>query len=219
MDGFATRWNGVDGIRWTSVCWDGWRFNDSAPPGNGTQDLAIQPVQGLEALRRIIVSCQQLPQIVVSTADLDTRISQWVKMESMLDHEQRPVDSAQLHQRPVLKTGYVAPVNETEATIADIWQGLLGIQQIGVQDNFFDLGGHSLIAIQVMSRLREAFRVDVPLRSIFETPTIAQLASVVAQQRVEHQQVAPMRIVPRQAASIDEILLNLEGVGNAKTTA
>jgi len=219
MDGFATRWNGVDGIRWTSVCWDGWRFNDSAPPGNGTRDLAIQPVQGLEALRRIIVSCQQLPQIVVSTADLDTRISQWVKMESMLDHEQGPVDSAQLHQRPVLKTGYVAPVNETEATIADIWQGLLGIQQIGVQDNFFDLGGHSLIAIQVMSRLREAFRVDVPLRSIFETPTIAQLASVVAQQRIEHQEVAPTRIVPRQAASIDEILLNLEGVNSAKTSA
>jgi acyl transferase domain-containing protein len=209
MDGFATRWNGVDGIRWTSVCWDGWRFNDSAPDGNGTRDLAMKPEQGLEALRRIIVSCQKLPQIVVSTADLDTRISQWVKMESMLDHEQRPADSAQLHQRPVLKTGYVAPVNETEATIADIWQGLLGIQQIGVQDNFFDLGGHSLIAIQVMSRLREAFQVDVPLRSIFETPTIAQLASVVAQKRVEDQLVAPTRIVARQAASIDEILRNL----------
>jgi len=216
MDGFATRWNGVDGVRWISVCWDGWRFNDSTQQSNGTRDLAMKPVQGLEALRRIIVSCQKLPQVVVSTADLDIRISQWVKMESTLPHEQA---SAQLHQRPVLKTGYVGPGNETEATIADIWQSLLGIQQIGIHDNFFDLGGHSLIAIQVMSRLREAFRVDVPLRSIFETPTIAELASVVAQKRLEEEQVDPTRIVPRQAATIDEILLNLDGASELKTSA
>jgi acyl carrier protein len=119
----------------------------------------------------------------------------------------------------VLKTGYVAPLNEIEAAIAEIWQGFLGIQQIGVQDNFFDLGGHSLIAIQIMSRLREAFHVDLPLRSIFETPTIAQLAAVVAQKRAEDQQVAPARIVPRQAPSIDELLLNLESVSDANTSA
>ena len=210
MDGFATRWNGVDGISWTSACWDGWRSNEAANDAFDARDLSMKPAQGLEALRRIIVSCQKLPQVVVSTADLDARISRWVNMESMLDQEQRPADSARLHERPVLRTGYVAPVNETEATIADIWQGLLGIQQIGVQDNFFELGGHSLIAIQVMSRLREAFRVDLPLRSIFETPTIAQLASVVAEKREENQQIAPTRIVARQAASIDDILLNLE---------
>ena len=210
MDGFATRWNGVDGISWTSACWDGWRSNDSANDVYDARDLSMKPAQGLEALRRIIVNCQKLPQVVVSTADLDTRISRWVKMESMLDQEQRPSRSAQLHERPVLKTGYVAPANETETTIANIWQGLLGIQQIGVEDNFFELGGHSLIAIQVISRLREAFRVDLPLRSIFETPTIAQLASVVTEKRVEDQQIAPTRIVARQAASIDEILANLE---------
>jgi acyl carrier protein len=219
MDGFATRWNGVDGIRWTSVDWDGWRFHDAAARDNGAPDLAMKPVQGLEALRRIIVSCDKRPQIVVSTADLDTRISQWVKLEATLDHEQRAAEPAPLHQRPVLKTGYVAPLNEIEAAIAEIWQGFLGIQQIGVQDNFFDLGGHSLIAIQIMSRLREAFHVDLPLRSIFETPTIAQLAAVVAQKRAEDQQVAPARIVPRQAPSIDELLLNLESVSDANTSA
>lgn len=214
MDGFATRWNGNDGVRWTSVCWDGWRFTekDPASDGNTTRHLAMNTGQGLEALRRIIVNCPKTPQVVVSTADLDTRVSQWVKMESSLDHDQRLTDAAELHQRPVLRTRYVAPGNDTEAAIAEIWQSMLGIQQVGVQDNFFELGGHSLIAIQVMSRLREAFRVDVPLRSIFETPTIAQLAAIVAQKKVEHQQVAPARIAARQAASIDEILKNLPDV-------
>jgi acyl transferase domain-containing protein/acyl carrier protein len=214
MDGFATRWNGVDGVRWISVGWDGWRFSEEGSGDKTTRsDLAMNRKQGLEAFRRIMLNCRTLPQVAVSTADLQARIRQWITLESVSDQTQK--ESAQLHGRPVLKTGYVAPGNETETRIADIWQSLLGIQQIGVQDNFFDLGGHSLIAIQVMSRLRESFRIDVPLHSIFETPTISQLASAI-RPGPQDQQVAQTRIVPRQVASIDEILLNLDRVGDVK---
>src|SRR5262249_54344952 len=76
---------------------------------------------------------------------------------------------------------YVAPTNEIEIAIAEIWQDLLGIEQVGIHDNLFDLGGDSLLVIQVVSRLREVLRIEVPLRAIFETPTIAELADRVGQ--------------------------------------
>ncbi len=71
---------------------------------------------------------------------------------------------------------YVAPRTEAEKKIAEIWSAVLHISRIGTQDNFFSLGGHSLLATQVLSRLRQAFEIDLPLRAIFEAPTVAELA-------------------------------------------
>jgi amino acid adenylation domain-containing protein len=75
---------------------------------------------------------------------------------------------------------FVAPRTDLEAQIARIWAGVLGVEQLGVHDDFFALGGHSLLATQVVSRLRESFGLDVPLRRIFDAPTVAQLAAYVA---------------------------------------
>ncbi len=74
---------------------------------------------------------------------------------------------------------FVAPGTVTEEILAAIWSEVLKREGIGIHDNFFDLGGHSLLATQVMSRLRQAFRVDLPLRTVFESPDIAQLAGVI----------------------------------------
>jgi acyl transferase domain-containing protein len=97
------------------------------------------------------------------------------------------VSSAELsaHPRPQLLSEYAAPTNEIERRIVGIWQALLGIEQIGVHDNFFELGGHSLMGTQLISRLREAFPVEVPLRSLFEQPTIAKLAQTIAEKLIE----------------------------------
>jgi amino acid adenylation domain-containing protein len=74
---------------------------------------------------------------------------------------------------------FVPPRSEVEALLAGIWSGLLGVEQVGVHDSFFDLGGHSLLATQVMSRLRATVRVELPLRLLFEGPTVEQLARSV----------------------------------------
>jgi amino acid adenylation domain-containing protein len=71
---------------------------------------------------------------------------------------------------------YVAPDTATERVLAAIWQDMLRVERPGIHDNFFDLGGHSLSALQVISRIREAFRVEIPLRVLFEEPTIAGLS-------------------------------------------
>jgi acyl carrier protein len=66
-----------------------------------------------------------------------------------------------------------------EVELARIWASLLKIEELSVHDDFFDLGGHSLLATQVVSRVRKTFDKEIPLRSIFDAPTIAKLANVI----------------------------------------
>ncbi|HLL70296.1 MAG TPA: amino acid adenylation domain-containing protein [Pyrinomonadaceae bacterium] len=89
-----------------------------------------------------------------------------------------------LHSRPNLTSDYLAPRNDVERTLADIWQRLLGIAQVGVHDDFFELDGHSLLATQVISRVREVFGLELPLRSIFESPTVAGLAERISEAKM-----------------------------------
>jgi amino acid adenylation domain-containing protein len=74
----------------------------------------------------------------------------------------------------------IGPRTPAEETLANIWREVLGLKTVGVHDNFFELGGHSLLGAQVMSKLTETFRVELPLRTLFEAPTIAGLAAAIA---------------------------------------
>lgn len=74
---------------------------------------------------------------------------------------------------------YVRPRTPTEEIIANIWSRVLKVENIGIDDNFFELGGHSLLATQVISRIRQSFNLEIPLRLLFECPTIAQLSSQI----------------------------------------
>jgi acyl transferase domain-containing protein len=90
-----------------------------------------------------------------------------------------PPAAGNAHARPALDTEFVAPRNETERRISEIWEALFGIVPVGVHDNFFDLGGHSLLAVQMGSRLREAFDVEITVRRLFKVPTIAECAIAI----------------------------------------
>ncbi|HKV40666.1 MAG TPA: phosphopantetheine-binding protein, partial [Blastocatellia bacterium] len=80
---------------------------------------------------------------------------------------------------------YASPRTALEEVICGIWTDLLHLQAIGVHDNFFELGGHSLLATQAISRIREAFDIDVPLRTLFESPTVAGMALAIVQKQAE----------------------------------
>jgi amino acid adenylation domain-containing protein len=81
--------------------------------------------------------------------------------------------------RPKLDHEYVAPRNETEAKLGDIWQDVLGICQVGMRDHFLELGGDSLLALQVTARVRQEFKRELPVTGLFEAPTVEQLASIL----------------------------------------
>ena len=99
---------------------------------------------------------------------------------------------------------FVAPGNAREKAIADIWAEILGVKRISVHDNFFDLGGHSLKATQVVSRLRKAFQSDIPLRHMFEFPTIAELAAVIDPQKEKESEGAKLDSVLREIEALSE---------------
>ena len=98
-----------------------------------------------------------------------------------------------------LDEAFVGFRNPTEELLAGIWAQVLGVGRVGIYDNFFDLGGHSLLATQVVSRIREAFQVEMPLRRLFETPTVAGLAESLELLRRAGQSLKapPIKPVPR----------------------
>jgi acyl carrier protein len=74
---------------------------------------------------------------------------------------------------------YVAPRNETEQTITEIWGQFLGVEKLGIYDNFFELGGNSLLATRMVSRVRKDLKMEIPLKSLFEAPTVGGFAAIV----------------------------------------
>jgi hypothetical protein len=83
--------------------------------------------------------------------------------------------------RPYLEKAFVAAGTPVEKVLAKIWGDVLKLERVGVHDNFFELGGHSLLATQVMSRIHGALQVESPLRTLFEKPTVAGLATAMLQ--------------------------------------
>jgi hypothetical protein len=88
-------------------------------------------------------------------------------------------------KRPELSSAYEPPANEIERSLTTIWTKVLAIDRVGVRDDFFNLGGNSLLATRVVSRIRDAFQVEIPLRTLFKKPTITELALLISAMQAE----------------------------------
>lgn len=169
------------GLAWRCVNWDGWRAEgDDGLQGSAVARLAMSEREGVETFRRLL-GLRGVARVVVSTADLDARLAQWVRVGTGEGAGDTGDDGRQAeYERPDLAEDYVAPRNELEASIVAIWSQLLGIQRVGVHDDFLDLGGHSLLATQLIARIRSSMQVEISLEDVFRGPTVAQLAELVS---------------------------------------
>jgi acyl transferase domain-containing protein/thioesterase domain-containing protein/NAD(P)-dependent dehydrogenase (short-subunit alcohol dehydrogenase family)/acyl carrier protein len=130
----------------------------------------IRPEEGAEAFRRALAV--DGPQIIVSSLDLPALVAQTAAVEAARAE-------GQTFERPALDTAYVEPRNDIERTLVGFWQDLLGVAQVGVEDSFFDLGGHSLIAVRLFAMIKKAYQTDFPISVLFEAPTIARCAALI----------------------------------------
>lgn len=131
----------------------------------------IRPAEGADAFGRALAS--GLPQVVVSSMKLDALIRQAGQAAAA------DAGTGQKFQRPDLDSDYVEPRNDVERTLVGFWEELLGVNQVGVEDSFFDLGGHSLIAVRLFAMVKKAYRVEFPISVLFEAPTIALCADMI----------------------------------------
>lgn len=135
----------------------------------------IRATQGPDALSRALATGRA--QVVVSSLDLPALITQAGQSSTKTS-----TADSQSFARPDLDTEYLAPSNPVEEHLAGVFQSLLGVSQVGVADSFFDLGGHSLIAVRLFAQIKRRFEVEFPLSTLFEAPTVAKLARLVLQQ-------------------------------------
>jgi acyl carrier protein len=128
---------------------------------------ALPPLEVLRAGLRRTLPDYMVPNLFVPLAALPLSPS------GKIDRQALPApDKA----RPELAKALVLPRSETEAVLAQLWAELLDLEQVGVLDNFFELGGHSLLATQLVSRIHDQLHVELPVKALFETPTVAGLA-------------------------------------------
>ncbi len=169
IDAFVQRHNRNAPTPWISVNWDTWRLKDGQHDAIGATvaQYEMLPDEALQVFERV-AAARDYAQIVISTGDLDTRIRQWVLMETLRADQQ---------EQNTLPAGpLIATTSAYEQRITGIWQQVLGVEEVGLHDNFFELGGNSLIALQVIAKLKKEFQTQVPAVALFEAPTVSALA-------------------------------------------
>ncbi len=167
--------------------------NDGTPRRIVAWFVAAHATLDLNDLRRYLKD--KLPAYMIPSA--------LVQLESLPLTANGKIDRRALPAPDELRSAdsFAPPRTPVEEALATIWGEVLGTDQVGIHDNFFDLGGHSLLATQVISRVRKVFNVELPVRALFEDPTIAAFATAIQNAMLdgEEQRVAPIRQVKRDS--------------------
>lgn len=174
-------------INWGAWQWDVWQsaLLDSLPEvyermKKLRETYGISFAEGEETLWRILAT--PLPQVLVLTQGLETAISQWDSLTSVNFLEQlsaKDTKHKSIYPRPNLRTAYVAPSDEREQKIAEIWAQSLALEKVGIQDHFFELGGNSLIGMMIISRLEKEFNTKLSAAILYEGPTVSTLSEMI----------------------------------------
>ena len=152
-------------------------LDSSASLAENMLRLGMRPVEGIEAMERILASPAS-PQVVVSSVDLAV----W---QRALDQQ---IDSATLAtslQGAPAESGLPVGEGDVEDRLVAIWREILGVQQLGMHDNFFELGGHSLLAVRLLTRVEKAFQRTISVADVFGAPTIAGIAAAIRAGRAD----------------------------------
>ncbi|UCH96114.1 MAG: SDR family NAD(P)-dependent oxidoreductase, partial [Candidatus Aminicenantes bacterium] len=187
LDAYAHRKFFREGTFTVSVNWDRWQnIGVAAIIEKQHKQLTgeeltggITPEEGAAALGRILA--EPLPQVIVSPKELEMLIQQLNRFNtSSLLKSLAGISSAnRLYERPQLDTEYAAPLDETQQTLAKIWENLFGFQPIGIHDDFFEMGGDSLRAMVVLSKIHKEIDVEIPISEFFSRPTIEKLSEYI----------------------------------------
>lgn len=143
----------------------------------GILDEGLTSTKGQEAFGHILKGCFR-PQVVVSTKDIYEAIKQadYINLPEIKNTFDEAAVSKERHPRPELEVEYVLPGNETEKKLAELWQSTLSIENVGIYDEFFALGGDSLSLIQLHTKLKEMFQTDIAVVDLYKYNTIASLS-------------------------------------------
>jgi len=187
LDAHAHHRNRTSAVPWIAGCWDGWPASpidlELAPDPDTVPQSPMSADDSVEAFRRLL-SLKGLPQVVVSTEELAPKLQDWLGggPEKEIGEEG---EGTLKGERPNLKTPFVAPSDEVEGELAEIWGELLGLEEVGVHDHFFELGGDSLLATQMLSQIRRRLEVQMGFADFFEAPTVAGLAEIARRESEE----------------------------------
>ena len=177
----------------------------AAGPG-GEEAAGIRPAEGADAFLRL-VAWRPGPQVVATAVDLPTVLerARGLTQRSLEEDVEDLLPAGGTGSERLLDTPYVAPRTELERQLVALWAEILGTGLIGVDDDFFGLGGNSLVAVQLMSRVRSRLGARLPMRSLFEAPTVARMARLVETARAGAADVEEPEIVPvaRDVARVD----------------
>jgi acyl transferase domain-containing protein/acyl carrier protein len=209
---------------WLTVNWGDWMFEkkrEQLGPANLEDPLAylrMSADEGIETFKRILNNYPtDISQVVVSTVDFTHRIKQWVNLEFRQEEGSGQHAPAQRHSRPQLLTPYVAPGNRVEEELSRIWQNYFNIEEIGVEDNFFELGATSLDIIQLNRKIKEVLGKDLPVVTLFRYPTISDLAVHLSSEKMRQEDSASEKGKER-AAKMQQGRENLQRRSKARKT-
>ncbi|MEM9004049.1 MAG: SDR family NAD(P)-dependent oxidoreductase [Cyanobacteria bacterium P01_F01_bin.86] len=189
VDTFTQWHNQQSSTPWISANWGVWKVGEAEDASRqfiaqSWGELGMEPQEGIEALERILL-WKNLNQALISPGNLKEMINQLSKPSSPNENDVQLGKTLTGHTRPNLKNAYVAPETELEYKLADIFQTILGFEPVGIHDNFFYLGGDSLVGIRLISQINEVFEVNLSLRLLFEAPSISELALLVEKMIIE----------------------------------